>query len=172
MPEPLKNSFGCDIPVWIADQIKTVHPVFDVESFLSEVLDGYDDLELTPRGWHIAYGLHRHLPASYPEALEILLASLGPEISDNQLTGMESFRYMPHIFFVAQYGLDHFERSMQAQYLLTKHALLPNLASVPLSKNTLSKPWAVCETGPLTTACMCGAWCLRGLALVCLGRLG
>ena len=120
MPEPLKNSFGRDIPVWIADKIKAVHPVFDVESFLSEVLDGYDGLELTPRGWHIAYGLHRHLPASYPEALEVLLASLGPEISDNQLTGMESFRYMPHIFFVAQYGLDHFERSMQAQYLLTK----------------------------------------------------
>lgn len=120
MPEPLKNSFGRDIPVWIADRIKTAHPTFDAENFIVDVIDGYDALELTPRGWHIAHCLHRHLPASYPEALEILLASLGDEINESALTGMEQFRYLPHVFFVAKYGLDHFELSMQAQYALTQ----------------------------------------------------
>jgi 3-methyladenine DNA glycosylase AlkC len=33
---------------------------------------------------------------------------------------MESFRYLPHVFFVAEYGLGHFELSMQAQYALTQ----------------------------------------------------
>ncbi|MEH6652441.1 MAG: DNA alkylation repair protein [Motiliproteus sp.] len=120
MPEPLKNSFGRDIPIWIAGRIKAEHPAFDIEHFLTEVNDGYDDLELTPRGWRITHCLQRHLPAEYPEALAIVLASLGPQISDNELTGMEPFRYMPHLFFVASYGLDHFELSMQAQYLLTQ----------------------------------------------------
>ncbi|MEH6825503.1 MAG: DNA alkylation repair protein [Motiliproteus sp.] len=120
MPEPLKNSFGRDIPTWIADRVKAAHPVFDADTFLCEVSDGYDDLELTPRGWRIAHCLHRHLPAEYPEAVEILLASLGPEITDTKLTGMESFRYLPHVLFVAEYGINHFELSMQAQYALTQ----------------------------------------------------
>ncbi len=120
MPEPLKNSFGRDIPIWIADMIKAAYPPFNAEDFLVDVIDGYDDLELTPRGWHITLCLHRHLPDNYPDALEIMLASLGDEISDTELTGMEPFRYLPHQFFVAKYGLDHFELSMQAQYALTK----------------------------------------------------
>lgn len=120
MPEPLKNSFGRDIPSWIADQLQTMHPAFDTQAFLNDVFDGYDELELTPRSWHISQCLQRHLPSHYPDALAILLASLGPEISDPELTGMTPFRYLPHVFFVAKYGLDHFEPSMQAQYALTK----------------------------------------------------
>ena len=33
---------------------------------------------------------------------------------------MTSFIYMPHLFFVAKYGLDHFEESMRAQHALTQ----------------------------------------------------
>jgi 3-methyladenine DNA glycosylase AlkC len=34
--------------------------------------------------------------------------------------GMSAFLYMPHLFFVSQHGLEHFEESMQAQYALTQ----------------------------------------------------
>ncbi len=33
---------------------------------------------------------------------------------------MAPFLYLPHVFYVAQYGLDHFEVSMHAQYELTQ----------------------------------------------------
>ena len=33
---------------------------------------------------------------------------------------MAAFLYMPHLFFVARHGLDHFEDSMRAQYALTQ----------------------------------------------------
>jgi 3-methyladenine DNA glycosylase AlkC len=33
---------------------------------------------------------------------------------------MDAFLYMPHVFFVAEHGLDHFETSMRAQYELTQ----------------------------------------------------
>ncbi len=33
---------------------------------------------------------------------------------------MAPFLYLPHVFYVAQYGLDHFEASMHAQYELTQ----------------------------------------------------
>jgi hypothetical protein len=49
MAEPLKNSFGTDVPARIASMIEGVHGDFDTEAFLAEALDGYEALELTPR---------------------------------------------------------------------------------------------------------------------------
>ena len=120
MAEPLKNSFGPDVPVWISDRIERVLPDFDREAFLRVALDGYDELELTPRARHISKALAQLLPADRDHAIRIIIDSLGPEIGSNELTGMESFRYLPFVFFVADEGLDCFETSMRAQYELTK----------------------------------------------------
>ena len=74
------------------------------------------------RGRHIARALGAHLPQDYPEAIEILLDSLGPEHGTDELigVGMAPFFYLPHVLFVAERGLDHFDLSMRAQYELTK----------------------------------------------------
>lgn len=56
-----------------------MYPAFKERSFVSACLSGLDDLELTPRAWHIAAVLHQHLPAPYRAAARILVASLGPE---------------------------------------------------------------------------------------------
>jgi 3-methyladenine DNA glycosylase AlkC len=117
--EPLKDSFGPDVPRRIADAIVAVRPNFPARAFLADALDGYEELELTPRARHIARALHAHLPADYDEAIDVLLASLGPRIEGEELTGMASFFYAPHVFFVAEYGLEHWETSMRAQYDLT-----------------------------------------------------
>ena len=120
MAEPLKNSFGADVPGAIARMIAAVFPRFDRKGFVRSALDGYDALELMPRGWKIAHQLRRFLPDNYETALEILLASLeqNPERTVGQ--GMAGFLFLPHVFFVAEYGLEHFEASMRAQYVLTQ----------------------------------------------------
>jgi 3-methyladenine DNA glycosylase AlkC len=66
--------------------------------------------------------LATHLPREYPDAIAILLRSLGPEHASDELVGvgMAPFFYMPHVLFVAEHGLDHFDVSMHAQYELTK----------------------------------------------------
>ena len=120
MAEPLKNSFGPDVPVWVTHVIEAVFPDFEREVFLQVALDGYDDLELTPRARHISKALAQVLPPDRDHAIRILIDSLGPEIGSNELTGMQSFRYLPFVFFVADEGLDCFETSMRAQYELTK----------------------------------------------------
>lgn len=120
MPEPLKNQFGPDVPSRLAENIVTVWPQFSAEQFISEALHGYDELELMPRGRHLAQMLHRHLPNDYERAIEVLLASLGPILDGTEQQGMTPFFYMPHTFFVAEYGLDHFEVSMRAQYELAQ----------------------------------------------------
>mgnify|MGYP003451571156 FL=1 len=120
MAEPLKNSFGADVPRTIARMIAAVFPRFDEPAFVRSVLDGYDALELMPRGRKIAQELRRFMPDDYEKAVEILLASLDRKPERTVAQGMGGFLFLPHVFFVADYGLDHFEASMRAQYVLTQ----------------------------------------------------
>jgi len=120
LAEPLKNSFGPDIAARIGKMITRVYPDFDQQRFLQAALDGYDELELTPRARQIAAALGDTLPADRRRAIDILIDSLGPESGEAELTGMESFLYFPHVFFIARYGLDCFDISMRAQNELTR----------------------------------------------------
>jgi 3-methyladenine DNA glycosylase AlkC len=120
MAEPLVNQYGADVPKAIARMVTAVHPTFDARRFVADALKGYDELALMPRGKHIAQAMQRHLPADYPEAIDILLASLDqPHGRDPSLT-LGSFLYLPHTLFVAAFGLGHFEESMRAQHALTQ----------------------------------------------------
>jgi 3-methyladenine DNA glycosylase AlkC len=120
MAEPLKNQYGLDVPQAIASMIAKVHPGFDSLGFVSDALNGYDALELMPRGKKIAQALRRHLPHDYSQAVTILLNSLDQPHGRDPSLSMGSFLFMPHTMFVALYGLDHFEVSMQAQHALTQ----------------------------------------------------
>ncbi|MFZ1502901.1 MAG: DNA alkylation repair protein [Nitrospira sp.] len=120
MAEPLKNSFGADVPRTIGRMIAAVFPRFDQKGFVRSSLDGYDALELMPRAWKIAHQLRRSLPDDYEQAVEILLASLDQKPERTVAQGMGGFLFLPHVFFVAEYGLEHFETSMRAQYVLTQ----------------------------------------------------
>jgi 3-methyladenine DNA glycosylase AlkC len=116
----LKDLYGPDIPARIAAQIAAVHQAFPADAFVADALDGYEALELTPRARHIAAAMARHLPADYDDAIQIILASLGPPIPADEPMGMDPFLYAPHVYFVAANGLDHWEASMRAQYELTQ----------------------------------------------------
>ena len=120
MAEPLKNMFGPDVPVRLANAISGVAGDFDADRFRILALDGFDDLELTQRARHISEALAETLPLDRKEAMEILVAGFGPEIEGQELTGMDGFYYLPVVFFIADYGLDDFETAMTAQYEVTK----------------------------------------------------
>lgn len=146
MAEPLKNQFGIEIPQKIAAMMAGVTPHFATETFLNEVIDGYDDLDLMPRGWKIADALHHHLPSNYEEAADVLIASLGPKLEETKQAGMAPFLYLPHVLFVAKYGLEHFEASMQAQYELTQRftaefSIRPFLKRYPEATLARLKTW-------------------------------
>lgn len=120
MAEPLKNQFSTDVPRRIGEQISAVSKKFDNRAFMRDALNGYEALELMPRARHIARQLRTHLPANYPEALKILMKSIGPRPKRGEAEGMVTFYYAPHTYFISEYGLDDFEVSMQAQYELTQ----------------------------------------------------
>jgi 3-methyladenine DNA glycosylase AlkC len=120
MAEPLIVQYGSDVPRAIARMVAAVYPRFAVDAFLHDALAGYDALALMPRGKHIARALQRHLPAEYGQALRILLASIDQPHGRDPGLSLASFLFLPHTVFVAEFGLVHFELSMQAQHTLTQ----------------------------------------------------
>lgn len=121
MAEPLRNHYGPRVPRTIARQVAALWPAFRAEAFVADALDGYDALGLMDRGRHIARALRLHLPADYAEALAILLRSVGARPARTAGDdGMASFLYLPHVHFVAEFGLDDFEPSMGALHTLTQ----------------------------------------------------
>lgn len=120
MAQQLKDQFGLSAPRAIARMIRAVHPEFPHDEFLRDVTRGYGPLSLTARGMHVAAALRRHLPEDYPLAVGILVESASQPHEHRAANGMSGFLYMPHLFFVARHGLEHFEESMRAQHALTQ----------------------------------------------------
>ena len=112
----------------LAHNISLVFPEFDGDSFRRAALDGLKPLAILERGKHLARVLREHLPARYEDAVNILIRSLTPPMSQTDDLGLAVFFYLPHVSFVATYGLnsehnggrDPFEVSMKAQYELTR----------------------------------------------------
>lgn len=134
--EPLKNSFGPQVIDRIADEIAAVHPDFRRREFIERAVSGFLDLELTGRARHIAEALAATLPADRAAALRILEASLGPPLGDRESDGMAGFVYLPHVYFVATHGLDHFEEAMDFQYQVTRRFTAENSIRAFLESHT------------------------------------
>ena len=122
MADSLKTFFSPALVGRLADEVVRADPSFRRDAFVAAATKGLQRLELLDRGRHIAQALARHLPRDYPDAIAVLIASLGPEHASDELigVGMAPFFYLPHTLYVAEHGLDDFDLSMRAQYELTK----------------------------------------------------
>ncbi len=120
MAAALKLFFSRQIVESLAASICAVYPAFNNKAFIQDCCDGLDALELMPRALRISQGLRKNLPQNYPHAVEILMLSLGPPLNSFENNGLAPFFYLPHVFFIRDYGLDHFAISMAAQYELTQ----------------------------------------------------
>jgi len=122
MADQLKTFFSPPLVRRLAGTIARVHPAFPTRAFTRDATRGLEALELLDRGRHISRALATHLPPSYPDGIAVLLASLGPahDGDENLGAGMAPFFYLPHVLFIAEHGLDHFDLSMRAQYEVTQ----------------------------------------------------
>lgn len=148
MAESLKTFFSPALVRRLAGDIARALPRFRARAFIARATAGLDELELLDRGKHIAAALAALLPPAYPEAIEVLLRSLGPEHATDELlgVGMAPFFYLPHVIFVAERGLEHFDVSMRAQYELTKRfsaesSIRPYIARDPERTFAVLREW-------------------------------
>jgi 3-methyladenine DNA glycosylase AlkC len=124
----LANLLDRDAIACLVHNISLVHSEFDGEAFQQSAFEGLERLAILQRGRHLARVLREHLPNRYADAVEILIQSLTPPLTRTGGFGLGVFFYLPHVCYVASYGLDSehnggrdpFDISMRAQYELTR----------------------------------------------------
>src|SRR5215211_1760734 len=93
---------------------------FDAKAFSHTIISQLGRLRFSERAALIRDSLWEYLPRDYPRALGIILKALPPELPYHEITNFDGFIIMPQNDFVAKYGLDHYDLSMQALYQMTK----------------------------------------------------
>lgn len=124
---PLKALLNQEAIECLAQNILYVHKEFEAKAFCESAFADIEPLELMQRGRHIAKALHQFLPRDYSRAIAIMMASLTPAHTEAEEFGLAGFFYLPHSFFVSEYGQDitynngkdPFETSMGALHALT-----------------------------------------------------
>lgn len=124
----LKSLLGRTAVECLAHNVALAHVDFAAGRFIDAALKGIGPLSILQRGEHLARVLREHLPARYDDAIDVLLRSLTAPQGRTGDLGLAGFFYLPHVCFVAAYGLDAgnnagrdpFETSMRAQYELTR----------------------------------------------------
>ena len=125
---PLKHVLGPEAVDCLAHNLGVAFAEFNATSFRADALDGLETLGILERGRKLADALWRHLPHDFSAATSILLRSLTPPLDRSGDAGLSVFFYLPHVCFVAAYGLDPvhngggdpFDAAMTAQYELTQ----------------------------------------------------
>ncbi len=103
-------------------------PKFDAAKFRRTARKDLESLSIMQRGLHLARALRQHLPPRYQDAVAVLLRSLPPPDPATADRGLGVFFFLPHVSFIALYGLDPehnagvdpFEVSMHAHHELTR----------------------------------------------------
>jgi len=107
----LKEIFNAERIHHIASEVKAIFPHFDEKNFLSASLQGLDALSLMARLRRVTECLHATLPEDYRTGLGIL-RELAPRLNHGFVTMILSD-------YVALYGLDDFEASIDALRFFT-----------------------------------------------------
>ncbi len=111
-PALLKDILGPQALVTIANAGAAASPRFDRTAFLASATNGLDTLSIMERVRHIADALYRALPVDYAAALDII-GAMAPRLT-------HGFQAIAVTEYVARYGVDEFDRSMDALATLTR----------------------------------------------------
>lgn len=104
--EPLKEMFNKAFAAHLSTQIKSEYRGFDESSFLKAIQQQLEPLELNQRLRLFTREMKAHLPEPFPKAL-VILRKTAPKTKQ----GYTSLIYPD---FVALYGQDHFDLSLEA----------------------------------------------------------
>src|SRR5262245_57340424 len=116
----LRDVFNPAVVDQLAQNIARTCPTFGQVGFATTINSQLGSLNFGARNTLIRDTLWAYLPKEFPRAVQILVDSLGPEIPHCELTGFDGFIVMPQNDFIAKYGLDYFDISMQALYAMTR----------------------------------------------------
>ncbi|HMN94166.1 MAG TPA: DNA alkylation repair protein [Hydrogenophaga sp.] len=127
MSTTLQYLIPADAPRLLGEQLARAGAGVKPQVFARSAGPDFDGLGLMDRGQRLADALARHLPAHFPDAAALLVASMGQPLGldakgEPLASGdvPSSFFYLPHSLFVATQGLGHLDAAMAAQHALTQ----------------------------------------------------
>jgi 3-methyladenine DNA glycosylase AlkC len=143
----LKNFYNQAVVQDIATRIAPNYKPFKRDDFVAEIMRELPSLELKARALCIASALRQYLPQDYPEAVRILVDSMGNDDGSGGIEGMGGFRHLPFLNFVEKYGLDNPELSLRTLQQMTKYfsgefAIRPYLILHPDLAFTAAHAWS------------------------------
>lgn len=117
----IRDFFSPAIVRKIAKDIKTIFPTFDGEGFISSILKNLASQTYSERKDSIKNTLTTYLPGDYNRSLKFLLKALPPPYGSEVLTDtLDRFYVSAYTAYISQNGLDNFDESMEALYIITK----------------------------------------------------
>lgn len=120
MAPQLKHFFDQARARRLADELHAAWPDFPRQRFVALASTGLEELELMDRAAHFARAMRATLPERFEDAVDVLLRASGPVLGHVDGAGMEPFHTLPHLRFVSDHGLEHFDVSMRALHALTQ----------------------------------------------------
>ncbi|MCI5072361.1 DNA alkylation repair protein [bacterium] len=141
--EPFKNIYNSNSIADLAHAIYSIEQGFKKKSFINKSMSNLEQLEMKQRVVQIAQALEDCLPGNYKQKLTALLKSVK---SDKNPSGVEGFLLWPYTYFIECYGMDDFESSMHALYVITQQftsefGVRPFLEHYPDKVYGLFKQW-------------------------------
>jgi 3-methyladenine DNA glycosylase AlkC len=143
----LRDVFNPTVVNKLAQDIRKTWPDFDAAGFAGDINAQLERLNFGERNALIRDKLWEYLPKDFPTAAQILIASLGPELVETELTGFDGFVIMSQCDFIAKYGLDYYDISMKALYEMTKRftaegAIRPFIENYPEKTLQILEEWS------------------------------
>lgn len=128
----------------LAKLIKKVHPEFEDQKFIEDILRKFPQLELKERIFCIRKNIEKYLDHDYQKTLEILLNSLADEEKN------VDFAFAAYSDYVAKNGCnkEHLAKSLHALGEFTKHfsaefAIRPFINNFPQETFLMMQKWSL-----------------------------
>ena len=103
----------------IARNLRRAWSEFDSAGFIRDASARLSHLELKQRVTHVIEALAKHLPDDFFDALDILLRAAQNWEGDDRDEPLRGLAGWPVVDYVAAYGLEHFDESLEALRKLT-----------------------------------------------------
>ena len=134
----------------ISQVLSLAMPEFNKNAFIQTAIYGLDELELKQRVAHIINAMHKYLPSDFEETANILLNVKVHWCSKSDENTYSNFAAWPIIDYVAAYGLNFKEISLNVLKQLTslfsaEFAIRPFIEKYPEYCNQTFKSWILDE---------------------------
>ena len=116
--EPFKNMINTNVALQTAKAIARNYNDFNQKNFMKGMQDSLAPLELKDRVIFLAMRLKDFLPEDQKKALKILKGAI--KQNDKDSIGLSGFGAWPLTEYVARFGLEHFDLSMEVLKEMTK----------------------------------------------------